>query len=226
MPSLIVIEHADRFGLAQLHQLRGRVGRGSARSVCLLLRGRALGETARARLALMRETNDGFRIAEEDLRLRGAGELLGTRQSGDVQFRLATPDMLVALLPAANGDARLLIDRDGGLKGERGQAGADRALPVRARRGGRAAARGLALAADQGGDEVVIAGEIDRDIELAADPSAKRPAHLGGDDADDGQGHADAVPALEAPLAPCHQPMRGDIDDEQGKFAGRRDRTP
>jgi ATP-dependent DNA helicase RecG len=120
--TLIVIEAADRFGLAQLHQLRGRVGRGSGRSICMLLRGGALSETSRARLALMRETNDGFRIAEEDLRLRGAGELLGTRQSGEMQFRLAGPDALVALLPTANGDARLLVDRDGGLKGERGQA--------------------------------------------------------------------------------------------------------
>ncbi len=120
--TLIVIEHADRFGLAQLHQLRGRVGRGGGRSVCLLLRGGQLSETARARLALMRETNDGFRIAEEDLRLRGAGELLGTRQSGEQSFRLAPPEKFAELLGMANHDARLLVDRDGGLKGERGQA--------------------------------------------------------------------------------------------------------
>lgn len=120
--TLIVIEHADRFGLAQLHQLRGRVGRGGGLSRCLLLRGASLSETSRARLALMRETNDGFRIAEEDLRLRGGGELLGTRQSGEVTFRLALPDMLSDLLHCAQDDARLLIDRDGGLEGPRGQA--------------------------------------------------------------------------------------------------------
>jgi ATP-dependent DNA helicase RecG len=120
--TLIVIEHADRFGLAQLHQLRGRVGRGGGQSNCLLIRGAALSETSRARLALMRETNDGFRIAEEDLRLRGAGELLGTRQSGEAAFRLATAEMLADLLPCAQDDARLLIDRDGGLEGPRGQA--------------------------------------------------------------------------------------------------------
>ena len=120
--TLIVIEHADRFGLAQLHQLRGRVGRGGGLSRCLLMRGNAMSETTRARLALMRETNDGFRIAEEDLRLRGGGELLGTRQSGEEGFRLAQPEMLADLLPCAQDDARLLIDRDGGLEGVRGEA--------------------------------------------------------------------------------------------------------
>jgi len=120
--TLMIVEGADRFGLAQLHQLRGRVGRGDQRSVCLLLRGGALSETGRARLALMRETNDGFRIAEEDLRLRGGGEILGTRQSGEAQFRLASPEQIGELIQTATDDARLLVDRDGGLEGPRGQA--------------------------------------------------------------------------------------------------------
>jgi ATP-dependent DNA helicase RecG len=120
--TLMIVEGADRFGLAQLHQLRGRVGRGDQRSVCLLLRGNALSETARARLALMRETNDGFRIAEEDLRLRGGGEILGTRQSGEAQFRLASPEQIQDVIQTATDDARLLVDRDGGLDGPRGQA--------------------------------------------------------------------------------------------------------
>jgi ATP-dependent DNA helicase RecG len=120
--SLIVVEDAERFGLAQLHQLRGRVGRGAEKSVCLLLRGGNLSETARARLALMRETNDGFRIAEEDLRLRGGGEVLGTRQSGEERFRLATAEQVTELVPVAHDDARLLVDRDGGLDGPRGKA--------------------------------------------------------------------------------------------------------
>jgi ATP-dependent DNA helicase RecG len=86
------------------------------------VRGEQLSETSRARLALMRETNDGFRIAEEDLRLRGPGEILGVRQSGEAAFRLAGPEMVSELAPAATADARLLLDRDGGLAGERGQA--------------------------------------------------------------------------------------------------------
>jgi len=120
--TLMIVEGAERFGLAQLHQLRGRVGRGSGKSICLLVRGSALSETGRARLALMRETNDGFRIAEEDLRLRGPGEILGTRQSGEVAFRVATPQDVEELAQVAQGDARLLLDRDGGLDGPRGAA--------------------------------------------------------------------------------------------------------
>jgi ATP-dependent DNA helicase RecG len=120
--TLMVIEQAERFGLAQLHQLRGRVGRGEGHSVCLLLRGEALSETGRERLALMRETQDGFRLAEEDLRLRGGGELLGTRQSGDTPFRVADAEQIQRLLPLAHDDARLLIERDGGLDSPRGAA--------------------------------------------------------------------------------------------------------
>jgi ATP-dependent DNA helicase RecG len=120
--TLMVIEQAERFGLAQLHQLRGRVGRGSAKSVCLLLRSGQLSETGKQRLALMRETQDGFRLAEEDLKLRGGGELLGTRQSGDTPFRVAELDQIQRLLPIAHDDARLLVERDGGLTEERGEA--------------------------------------------------------------------------------------------------------
>jgi len=119
--SLMVIEQAERFGLAQLHQLRGRVGRGSEKSVCLFLRGGALSEIGRERLALMRETQDGFRLAEEDLRLRGGGEILGTRQSGEQGFVVATPEQITELLEVAHDDARLLMDRDGGLTGQRGE---------------------------------------------------------------------------------------------------------
>ena len=120
--TLMIVEGAERFGLAQLHQLRGRVGRGSGKSSCLLIRGANLTETARARLALLRETNDGFRIAEEDLRLRGPGEILGTRQSGEEGFRVAKVEDVEALAPIAQSDAQLLLDRDGGLDGPRGQA--------------------------------------------------------------------------------------------------------
>jgi ATP-dependent DNA helicase RecG len=123
--SLMVIEGAEAFGLAQLHQLRGRVGRGAARSVCLLLRGEKLSEAARARLKMMRESDDGFAIAEADLRLRGPGELLGTRQSGDQGFLLATPEQVGRLLDAAHADARMLMARDGGLDGPRGEPARD-----------------------------------------------------------------------------------------------------
>jgi ATP-dependent DNA helicase RecG len=120
--TLVIVEGAERFGLAQLHQLRGRVGRGTGKSTCLLIRGQTLSETGRARLALMRETSDGFRIAEEDLKLRGPGEILGTRQSGEAAFRLVTPELVQELAGAATDDARLLLDRDGGLAGPRGAA--------------------------------------------------------------------------------------------------------
>ena len=120
--TLMIVEGAERFGLAQLHQLRGRVGRGSGHSSCLLIRGANLTDVGRARLTLMRETNDGFRIAEEDLRLRGPGEILGTRQSGEVAFRVATAEDVQELASVATSDAQLLLERDGGLKGDRGQA--------------------------------------------------------------------------------------------------------
>jgi ATP-dependent DNA helicase RecG len=109
--TIIVIEHAERFGLAQLHQLRGRVGRGSKPSSCVLLYKEPLGETARRRLSVMRETEDGFLIAEEDLKLRGEGELLGTRQSGTPGFQIARIDTHADLLEAARDDARLILAR-------------------------------------------------------------------------------------------------------------------
>lgn len=118
--TVMVIEHAERFGLAQLHQLRGRVGRGTGKSSCLLLYQTPLGETAEARIKIMRETEDGFRIAEEDLRLRGAGELLGTRQSGLPSFRIADLETQKELLAAAHDDARMIVERDPELESERG----------------------------------------------------------------------------------------------------------
>jgi ATP-dependent DNA helicase RecG len=120
--SIMVIEHAERFGLSQLHQLRGRVGRGSAKSSCLLIYKGPLGETAEARLKIMRETEDGFRIAEEDLRLRGEGEVLGARQSGLAATRLANVEISGELLEAARKDAILILDRDPLLKSPRGEA--------------------------------------------------------------------------------------------------------
>ncbi len=120
--SLMVIESAERFGLAQLHQLRGRVGRGADASVCLLLRGETLSQTARERLKMMRATDDGFAIAEADLKLRGSGELLGTRQSGDQGFRIATPEQVERLIHIAHDDARLLTAHENPLETPRGQA--------------------------------------------------------------------------------------------------------
>jgi ATP-dependent DNA helicase RecG len=120
--TVMVIEHAERFGLAQLHQLRGRIGRGDKPSACLLLYAAPLTETAKARLGILRETEDGFRIAEEDLRLRGAGEVLGTRQSGMPELRLADLAAHADLLAIARDDARLALIRDPGLDSPRGQA--------------------------------------------------------------------------------------------------------
>lgn len=120
--TIMVIEHAERFGLAQLHQLRGRVGRGNEASTCILLYKGPLGETGHARLSIMRETEDGFRIAEEDLKLRGEGELLGTRQSGTPGFRIASLEAHADLLEIARKDAAYLIERDPELTSERGAA--------------------------------------------------------------------------------------------------------
>ncbi len=120
--TVMVVEHAERFGLAQLHQLRGRIGRGAAASTCLLLYKAPLGQTAKARLAIMRETEDGFRIAEEDLRLRGEGDLLGTRQSGMPGFRVARIEVHGALIEAARDDAALILSQDPTLETPRGQA--------------------------------------------------------------------------------------------------------
>jgi ATP-dependent DNA helicase RecG len=120
--TVMVIEHAERFGLAQLHQLRGRIGRGAGHSTCLLLYRAPLGETAKARLAIMRETEDGFRIAEEDLRLRGEGDVLGTRQSGMPGFQVARIDLHGKLIGPARDDAQLVLSRDPTLASERGQA--------------------------------------------------------------------------------------------------------
>jgi len=120
--TIIVIERAERFGLSQLHQLRGRVGRGERASTCLLVYQSPLGEVAKRRLAILRETEDGFRIAEEDLKLRGPGEVLGTRQSGLPALRLADLALHEPLIAVAHDDARLILERDPGLDSARGAA--------------------------------------------------------------------------------------------------------
>jgi ATP-dependent DNA helicase RecG len=143
--TVIVIEHAERYGLAQLHQLRGRVGRGAKPSSCLLLYEAPLSETARARLDILRQSQDGFRIAEEDLRLRGGGEILGTRQSGEPGFRVANLPGDTPLLELARDQVKLLLARDPGLAGTPG--GAAVPVAVRARRGNQADRGRLAASA-------------------------------------------------------------------------------
>ena len=121
--TVMVIEHAERFGLAQLHQLRGRIGRGGKSGTCLLLYAPPLTATAKARLSILRDTEDGCVIAEEDLRLRGGGEVLGTRQSGLPDFRVADITVHGELLQtAARDDAKLILARDPELETPRGQA--------------------------------------------------------------------------------------------------------
>ena len=120
--NIMVIEHAERFGLAQLHQLRGRVGRGTRESFCMLLYKAPLGEAAGQRLAMMEDTEDGFKIAEKDLELRGGGEVLGARQSGMPEFRIAAVPNFEELLAAARDDARLILGQDPHLTSPRGEA--------------------------------------------------------------------------------------------------------
>ena len=120
--SIMVIERAETFGLAQLHQLRGRVGRGSAHSTCLLMYQSPLGETGERRLKILRDTEDGFRIAEEDLAMRGAGDLIGTAQSGLPRFRVADMERQTSLMAVAQSDARKLLHDDPALATPRGQA--------------------------------------------------------------------------------------------------------
>ncbi len=120
--TIMVIEHAERFGLAQLHQLRGRVGRGSRESFCMLLYKAPLGQVAEQRLNMMCETEDGFLIAEKDLELRGGGEVLGARQSGLPEFRVANVPGFDVLLAAARDDAQMVLDTDPKLESPRGSA--------------------------------------------------------------------------------------------------------
>ena len=120
--SIMVIEHAERFGLAQLHQLRGRVGRGAAASTCLLLYHPPLSESGKKRLEILRATEDGFRISEEDLAMRGAGDVIGTAQSGIPRFRIADLERQAAQMAVAQTDARALLQADPKLESARGKA--------------------------------------------------------------------------------------------------------
>ena len=144
--TIMVIEHAERFGLAQLHQLRGRVGRGDKPSTCVLLYKAPLGETARKRLSVLRETEDGFLISEEDLKLRGEGEVLGTRQSGTPGFQVARIEVHADLLEIARDDATAAAVARSGTAGRARRGDPAAALSLRARRGGAAVAGRLSAA--------------------------------------------------------------------------------
>jgi len=120
--TIMVVEHAERFGLAQLHQLRGRVGRGTGRSSCLLLYKGPLGDAAKSRIEILRATEDGFAIAEEDLRLRGEGDVLGARQAGAPGFRFARLEVHGALLARAREEARAAVERSDRLAADQDQA--------------------------------------------------------------------------------------------------------
>jgi ATP-dependent DNA helicase RecG len=120
--TIMVIERAETFGLAQLHQLRGRVGRGDAASTCLLMYQAPMTDSGRRRLEVLRETEDGFRIAETDLQMRGAGDLIGTAQSGMPKFRIADLETQTALMAVAQTDARALLVADPALGSDRGRA--------------------------------------------------------------------------------------------------------
>jgi ATP-dependent DNA helicase RecG len=119
--TIMIIEHAERFGLAQLHQLRGRVGRGTKESLCILLYNKNIGNIARERLSVMRETTDGFIISEKDLKLRGAGEVLGTKQSGGQNFKVLDINIHEHLIHMANKEAKLIINKNPDLSGTLGE---------------------------------------------------------------------------------------------------------
>ena len=119
--TIMIVEHAERFGLAQLHQLRGRIGRGTKESICILLYNQNIGEIAKERLTVMRKTNNGFIISEQDLKLRGAGEILGTRQSGGQIFKILDINKHENLIKIANQYSKLIINKNPNLIGEEGE---------------------------------------------------------------------------------------------------------
>ena len=120
--NIMIIEHAERFGLSQLHQLRGRIGRGMKDSICILLYDKKLSNVAKNRLTTMKNTNDGFLISEKDLELRGPGELLGTRQSGEQSFRILDLNTHKDLVEIANNEAKLISNKNPKLLGSQGSA--------------------------------------------------------------------------------------------------------